>query len=66
MSHNLLKAHRVETKATVAPVRQVASGNTPFAQEKSFTYSRLSYVCLVRSRNQAAERFSSATTADLS
>ena len=51
MSHNLLKAHRVETKATVAPVRQVASGNTPIAPKVISQHIRPNTLCLWSTRS---------------
>ena len=55
MSHNPLKI----TPGKPNLLRHglaIASGITPFRTEKSSIYSRLGHVCLVRSRNWAAER----------
>ena len=55
MSHNTLKI----TPGKPNLLRHglaIASGITPFRTEKRSIDSRLSHVCLVRSRNQATER----------
>jgi len=55
MSHSLLKI--IPRKSSLLRLGlAITSGITPFRTEKISMYSRLSDVCLVRSRNQAAER----------
>ena len=55
MSYNLLKITPGKP-SLLRPGLAIASGITPFAQEKSSIYSRLSHVCVVRSRIQATDR----------